>query len=332
MKKAVWLLLAVLMVLPVSVVFARGAGHGDGDRIVIRWGSVHSEATITTQMMRRIINEVNTRTEGRVEIQGHPNSTLGGSRDLVEGIQAGMVEMVTEGPAQLASWIPIGSIAEAPFIYRDIGHMERALAGAFGDRLNEEFLKNNVRILGSFYYGTRQLSTTRTNIRSVSDMQGMRIRVPEVKAYVEMVNSWGARATPIPFGDLYLSLQTNVVDGQENPLTTFDGQKFHEVQNFIILTDHIICPNMIFINENVWRRISPADQRIIQEAVANGIAWNNAEVIREEEELKRTLAQMGVTVVTPDVESFRAVTGPHLIRVMEPEWGRGTWELVQSIR
>ena len=331
MKKALFLLFAVLIVLPVSVVFARGVSEG-GQKVVIRWGSVHAETTVTTQMMRRIINEVNTRTEGRVEIQGHPNGAIGGSRDLVEGVQAGIVEMISEGPAQFASWIPMASIAEAPYIYRNVDHLNRALNGAFGTRLNEEFLKKNVRLLGAFYYGTRQLSTSRANIRTVADMRGLKIRVPEVKAYVEMINSWGASATPIPFGDLYLSLQTNVVDGQENPLTTFDGQKFNEVQNYIILTDHIICPNMIFINEDTWKKISPADQKVIQEAVANGIAWNDAEVTRQEGELKKSLEAKGVNVVTPNVDSFRAVTAPHLVRTMATEWGPGTWEFIQSIR
>ncbi|MDR0583779.1 MAG: DctP family TRAP transporter solute-binding subunit [Treponema sp.] len=329
MKKAILLLLAVMLLAP--AVFGRGSGEQQ-QKVVLRWGSVHAETTITTQMMRRIIQEINSKTEGRVEIQGYPNSALGGSRDLVEGVQAGIMEMISEGPAQFASWIPMASIAEAPYIYRDVSHMNKALNGPFGDKLNEEFLKKNVRILGSFYYGTRQLTTSKAQINSVKDMQGLKIRVPEVKAYVEMINSWGARPTPIPFGDLYMSLQTNVADGQENPLTTFDGQKFYEIQKYLILTDHIICPNMIFINEDVWKKISPADQQIIQVAVANGIAWNDAEVKKSEEDLKKDLTAKGVTVITPDVESFRAVTGPWLVSRMEADWGKGTWEFIQNVK
>jgi len=332
MHKIALLLLVVMVVLSVSTVFAKGAGQGQGGKIVLRWGEVNSEATLRAQMMRRIIQEVNSKTEGRVEIQGHPNSTLGGSRDMVEGVQAGIVEMITEGPAQFAPWVPLASIAEAPYIYRDVDHLNKALNGEFGKRLEAEFLKKNVRLLGSLYYGTRQLTTTNKEVRSVRDMQGLKIRVPEVKSFVEMVNSWGARPTPITIGDLYLSLQTNVVDGQENPLPTIDGQKFYEIQKYIILTDHIICPSMIFINEDAWKKISPVDQKIINEAVANGIAWNNAETIKMEEALKKTMTERGVTVIAPDVESFRAVTLPHLSRAMEADWGRGTIEFIQNIK
>jgi len=330
MKKAVLLLLVVLLVLPVSVVFAAGANQGG--KVVLRWGEVNAEATLRVQMMRRIIADVNSKTGGRVEMQGHPASALGGSRDLVEGVQAGIVEMITEGPAQFAPWIPLASIAEAPYIYRDVAHLSKALNGEFGKRLEGEFLKRNVRLLGSLYYGTRQLTTTNKEVRSVRDMAGLKVRVPEVKSFVEMINSWGARPTPITLGDLYLSLQTNVVDGQENPLPTFDGQKFYEIQKYIILTNHIICPSMIFINEDSWKKISAADQKIIQEAVASGIAWNDAETIKMEEALKKTMTERGVTVITPDVESFRAVTLPHLSRAMEADWGKGTIEFIQNIR
>jgi TRAP-type C4-dicarboxylate transport system substrate-binding protein len=89
---------------------------------------------------------------------------------------------------------------------------------------------------------------------------------------------------------------------------------------------------MIFINENTWKRISIVDQKIINEAVANGITWNNAETIKAEEALKKSLAEKGVTIVKPDVESFRTVTAPWLIRTMESAWGRGTWEFIQNIK
>ena len=328
MKKAVLFLMAVLLV---PAVFAKGGGEGQ-QKIVLRWGSNHAETTIITQMMSRIIADANPKLGGRVELQGFPNGALGGSRDLVEGVQEGIVDMCTEGPAQFASWIPLASIAEAPYIYRDVDHLHKTLDGAFGERLNAEFLKRNVRMLGAHYYGTRQLSTTNSEIRTVRDMQGLKIRVPEVKAYVEMINSWGARPTPIPFGDLYMSLQTNVVDGQENPLPTFDGQKWNEIQKYIILTDHIICASMIFMYEGTWKKISPDDQKIIMDAVARGIAWNDVETVKEEEELKKSLAAKGVTVITPDVESFRSVTAPWLIRTMEADWGKGTWEFIQSIK
>lgn len=329
MKKAIVLL--VLLSLLTSGLFAQAASETQ-QKVVLKWGSVHTPTSITTQLMNRVIENVKLKTDGRVEIQGYPSGALGGSRDLVEGVMTGMVDIVTEGPAQFSSWIPLASIAEAPYIWRDRDHMHKAMNGSFGDTLNKEFVAKNVRILGSFYYGTRQLTTTKAPINSVADMQGMKIRVPESDLYLEMVKAWGARPTPISFNELYLALQQNVADGQENPLTTFDGSKFYEVQKYVILTDHIICPNMILINENVWGKISEADRKVIDAVVMEAIDWHDAQVIKMENDLLDSFKARGVTVIRPDVESFRKVTVPHVLPKFEAKWGKGTWESIQAIK
>lgn len=323
--------LCILVSLLVVPLFAQGATDTKG-KTILRWGSVHTPTSITTQLMNRVIENVNAKTEGRVEIQGYPSGALGASRDLVEGVMNGMVDIISEGPAQFSSWIPLASIAEAPYIWRDVDHMHHAMNGEFGDILNKEFVAKNARILGSFYYGTRQLTTTKTPVYSVSDMQGMKIRVPESDLYLEMVKSWGARPTPINFNELYLALQQNIADGQENPLTTYDGSKFYEVQKYVILTDHIICPNMIIINEQVWQKISTADQKIINDAVIEAIKWHDQQIIQQETDLLDSFRARGVTIITPDVESFRAVTAPYVVPKFESKWGEGTWEYIQSIQ
>ena len=202
---------------------------------------------------------------------------------------------------------------------------------SFGNWLNETFVKSNVRILGTFYYGVRQLTTTDKAVKTVADVKGMKIRVPQSAMYMAMVESWGAKATPIAFGELYLALSTHIADAQENPLATFNAQKFYEIQKYVILTQHIICPNCIFINENVWKKISPADQKIVQDVIANAIAWHDAENVKLENKLIADLQAKGVTVITPDVESFAAVTGPYVSAKFEDKWGKGTWDWVQTL-
>ena len=328
MRKLLVFALSILLLL--SVVSAQGSS--DSGKIVIRWGSVHTPDSITTQMMNRVIEQVNTGTEGRVEIQGFPSSALGSTRDLVEGVQTGLVDMCTEGPSQFASvGIPVADIAEAPYIWRNREHLSRAMNGEFGKWLNETFLEHNVRLLGTIYYGTRHLTTTDTPVYSPEDVKGMKIRVPESALYMAMIEAWGARATPMNLGELYLSLQTKVVDAQENPLTTFDAQKFYEVQKYVILTSHIICPNGIFINENLWQKISPEDQKVIEDAIAEAIVWHDEQIALEEEALIKELEERGVTIITPDVEAFRAVTAPYIEAKFRDKWGEGTWDMIQAL-
>lgn len=310
--------------------FAKGGGEKTAEKITIRWGSVHADTHPATKMMMKVIEKVNAECEG-VKIEGYPNGQLGSSRDLVEGVQVGLVDMCTEGPAQFAtSGVALADLCEAPYLWKDVAHMSRALNGGFGDMINKQFAEVNVKMLGSFYYGTRQLSTNKP-ISSVKDMAGMKIRVPESTLYLEMVKSWGAKATPINFNELYLSLQQNVVDGQENPVTTFNSGKFYEVQKYINITNHIICPNMIFINKDVWNKISAKDQAVIKAAVAEAIAWQDSVVLAAEKSLLSELEKKGVTTSRPDVESFRAVTAPAVQAVFANKWGKDTWSYIQGL-
>jgi len=324
--------LVVLLVLCVACSFVFAQAAAESETVVIKWGSVHTPESLTTQLMNRIITNVNEKTQGRVKIEGYPSSALGGSRDLVEGVQNGLVDMCTEGPAQFASvGIPVADIAEAPYIWKNREHMSRAMNGEFGDWLNKTFLDHDVRILGTLYYGVRQLTTTDKPVYSVADVKGMKIRVPQSAMYMAMIEAWGAKATPMNLGELYLALSTHVADAQENPLATFNAQKFFEIQKYVVLTQHIICPNCIFINEQVWQKISPSDQKIIEGIVAEAITWHDAENIKLEEQLKKDLVSKGVTIITPDVESFSKVTGPYVSAQFEAKWGKGTWDMIQGL-
>ena len=150
MKKILVMFLA--LVLAISMLACASAATE------LKWASVHPPEQVVTQMMMRAIDEINEKAEG-IHITGYPNGVLGGSSDVVEGVQEGMVEIITEGPAQFGTWIPKASQVEAPFLWQSVEHMQKALNGDYKDVLNELFASVNVRILGSFYYGTRQLTT-----------------------------------------------------------------------------------------------------------------------------------------------------------------------------
>ncbi len=298
------------------------APANNGPKKELKWASVHPETQTITQMMFRAIEEINENAEG-IHVTAYPNGTLGGSSDVVEAVQEGMVEIITEGPAQFGAWIPKAAQVEAPFLWKDVDHMVKALNGDYRDNLNQLFDSINVRILGSLYYGTRQLTTNKP-VQTLDDLKGMKIRVPQTDLYVKMVESWGAAATPMNINELYMALQSGTVDAQDIPLTTFETNKFYEVGNYIIITNHIICPNMIFMNEGVWESLSEHDQQVVQTAIDNAIAWQNQEIINAEKTLAEDLKQYGVEIYTPD-ETIREATIPSIKPLIED------WDLIQSM-
>ena len=315
MKKILALALALCMVLA----FAASASAAPKE---LKWGSVHTEDHLATQMMMKAIDEINANAEG-IHVTGFPNSVLGGSQDLVEGVQEGIVDIITEGPAQFAAWIPKAAQVEAPYLWKDVDHMLKALNGEYKDKLNELFDTIDVKILGTFYYGTRQL-TVNKEVHTLDDLKGMKIRVPQADLYVKMIESWNAAATPMALNELYLALQTGTVDGQENPLTTYEAQKFYETNaKYIILTNHIICPNMIFMNGDVWNSLSEHDQEVVSTAIANAIEWQGQQQLEAEAKLADELTAKGCTVITPD-ETIKEATVPYIQPAIED------WDLLQT--
>jgi len=152
----------------------------------------------------------------------------------------------------------------------------------------------------------------------------MKIRVPAAELYVKMVQSWGAAATPMALGELYLALQQGVVDGQENPLPTFNAQKFYEVIKYVIMTNHIICPNMVFINLDTWNALSTHDQKVVQDAVDKAIKKFDAKNLQDEATLAESLKKYGVEVIVPD-NTIRDATIPAIKPLI------ADWDYIQTL-
>ncbi len=322
----------LLAAVATSAAVVAGLGSASAQTKVIRWGDVVGGTHPSVVMIDRVGAAVKEKTQGRVVIQSFPGGQLGGSRDMIEAVANNIQTIVTEGAANFGQWVPSISIVEAPYIWRDADHMVKTLSGPFGEELNKQLIeKRGMRILGATYYGTRHLTTSRKDVKTVADMAGFKLRVPENDVFRAMAESWGARPTPMNFGELYLALSQNAVDGQENPLPTIQSGKFQEVQKYLVLTGHILTPRLVVINESFWKSLG-ADQKIVKDAMDEGIAWQNQEIIKAEAALVDTFKAAGMTVNRPDVEAFRKATLAVVPAKFERQWGQGTWERIQAVK
>ena len=246
--KRTWLGLAVaaLIALPAAA-----------QQVTIRWGDVVGGTHPSVQMIDRIAAEAKEKSGGRIVIQSFAGGQLGGSRDMIDAVANGAQQMVTEGAANFGAWVPSISVVEAPYIWRDAAHLDKAMNGPIGGEFNDTLVKaRGMRILGTTYYGTRHITTTSKEVKSPADMVGLKLRVPENDVFKAMAEAWGAKPTPMNFGELYLALKQGVVDGQENPLPTIKSGKFDEVQKYLVLSAHIITPRLVVINEAFWQGLS----------------------------------------------------------------------------
>jgi tripartite ATP-independent transporter DctP family solute receptor len=296
---------------------------------IIRWGETQGPEHIAFKMIERVAKKVSDATQGRIQIQGYPSSQLGSSKEMIEAVVLGTQQAVTEGTANFAQWVPSIGVTEAPYVWRDAAHLAKVMAGPIGEDLNKQLIeKRGMRILGTTYYGVRQLTTTNKLVRTAADMKEFKLRVPENEIFLAMARSWGAKPTPMTFGELYLALRQNVVDGQENPLPTIDSGKFFEVQKYLVLTAHILTPRIVAMNEKFWQGLPTADRQVISEALAEGIAWNNQQTQAAEQTLVDKFKKAGMEVIQPDYESFRKPVLETVPKMFESRWGKGLFERI----
>jgi tripartite ATP-independent transporter DctP family solute receptor len=282
-------------------------------------------------MMEKVAKQVREETGGAVEIQTFPGGQLGSSRDVIESTSSGAIQIVDEGAAQFGQFVPPFSILEAPYLWRDPQHVRRVLGSNIVDPMNAELVaKRSMRVIGSTYYGKRHVTSGQKAINTVDDMKGFKLRIPEVDTFRAMAEAWGAKPTPLNFGELYLALSQGAVDGQENPLPTIQSGKFYEVQKYLVLTGHIITPRLIVINETAWQGLSAKDRQVLRSAIDTHGKTQDDEILAQEAKLADTFKAGGMTVITPDIESFRKPVLAAVPPKFESKWGKGLWERIAA--
>jgi TRAP-type C4-dicarboxylate transport system substrate-binding protein len=159
-------------------------------------------------------------------------------------------------------------------------------------------------MLAVTYYGVRHTSTNRP-FKSCAEMKGLKIRVPDVPAYLATPRTCGANTAPIAFAEVYLALQNGTVEAQENPLTTIEAKKFYEVQKHIVLTGHIVDHLTTIVAKNTWAKLSDEDKKVFSDVAQEAAARATAEIQAREKELVGFFKEKGLTVTEVDKEEFK---------------------------
>ena len=250
------------------------------DHIIIRYAHVGVKNEPQSRFAEELAIRVNARTQGRIEIRIYPNSQLGNSSELVDGVKYGFISMSHHDFSSLSKFYVDFSVFNAPFIFRDVEHALLAtnpetspILAEMNSLLIEE---SGIRILGSFYRGARQL-TTSFPVYSVDDLKGKKIRGVPFPIWMSMMKGMGAIPTPVEFSELTTALMTGLVAGQENPLSNIYASQIYEVQSHIAMTNHMLSCLCVFIHEKLWQSISKEDQQImsntIKELSAEAVKW-----------------------------------------------------------
>ncbi len=297
----------------------------------IKWAHVYETSEPFHKWSVWAGQEIEKRTNGRYHIDVFPASSLGKESDINQGLTLGTVDVIISGLSFAARTFPRIGVGYYPYTFRSGDHLIKwAQSDAFKQLTDEYRQKSGIQITAMTYYGTRQ-STTNKNFTDCAGMKGLKMRVPDVPAYLALPKACGANPTPIAFAEVYLALQNGTVDAQENPLTTIEAKKFFEVQKFIVLTGHIVDSLATQVAPHVWNKLSDADKKIFTEVTQEAAAKATAEITKHEAELVDEFKKKGLTVVSPNLGSFQDAIRKQ-ITFESMGYTKADWDKIQAIK
>jgi tripartite ATP-independent transporter DctP family solute receptor len=271
--------------------------------VTLKLGHLANEENIWHKAALKFAEEVAALTKGRVEVQVFPNETLGKEIDLINGMQLGTVDMTISGES-LQNWAPKAALLAVPYGYKTLADMDAVASGDIGKEIAQEIIeKAQVRPLAYFARGPRNLTSKRP-IKSPGDLNGMKLRVPNVPLFVNVWQALGAQPTPMAFSEVFTSLQNGTIDAQENPLALIKSASFFEVQGYVNLTEHVRSWIYLVIGEKSFAKLSKDDQVAVQEAAVRAQAYERELFLADEQKLAGELKAKGMQFVEVDKDAF----------------------------
>lgn len=305
--------LLMLLIMAVGTVLA-GCGGGDSEtadssseggseELVLKLGHIQSENDLWHDGAIKFKEEVETASEGKIKVELFPNSTLGGDRDMAEGLQIGTVDFALIAGV-LGNFEPSIQLLELPYLMNSEEEFTKVIHGEVGQEIADRVLAaSDIRILNWWDRGPRHVTSNKP-INSLADIEGLKIRLPEIKAMEETWKAMGASPTAMAWSEVYTGLEQNVIEAQENPIPFAYGGRIHEVQDYLALTAHKYEYVTLAMSELTWGKLTPEQQEIITNAANAATEYENGLVKDKTDEILETMKSEGLQVTTPDTEEF----------------------------
>ncbi|MEN1967955.1 TRAP transporter substrate-binding protein [Lentibacillus sp. N15] len=303
---------------------------GSKDVTTLRLGHIQSEDHAWHQGAKKFAELVEEKTNGSVKVELYPSSTLGSDRDLVEGMQIGSVDFALVAGVMSNFYKPY-SILELPYLFEDQDHLEEFLYGEGGKKLQQDMLEETgVRGLEFWVRPPRELTSNKL-VEKPTDLKGIKIRVPNIEASVKGWDAMGANPTPMNFSEVYSSLQTGVIDAQENPIPFIASAKIQEVQDYLVKTDHVYGYVQLLMSDKTYEKLSESEQKAVEEAALEARNYQNKIVADQEEASLKMITDAGVKVIEIDKEPFQELVQP-VNEKLADKYGRELYDEIVHMR
>ncbi|MCG7325349.1 TRAP transporter substrate-binding protein [Achromobacter sp. ACRQX] len=315
---------------------AMTAAAQDIQERTIRFGHLNNTDHPVSAGVQKFTELVAAKSGGKLKVKEFPASQLGNEMQQQSGLQGGVQEMSAPASTSLAGIVKEFGLIDLPFSVTDFGQADALLDGPLGQALIAKLPEKGLVALGFWDLGFRNVTNSKHAIGKPEDLAGLKIRVIPNPVFLDTFKAFKANPVPMPFAELYGALESRAVDGQENPYSVILSNKFYEVQKFVSATNHVYAANIVLVSKKFWDKLSPAEQKILQEAATEARGYQR--------QVSRAAAQKAVTelqakgiqfntiepgekarmqqVVKPVIEHFTSSYDPAIVKLYNDELAR----------
>lgn len=294
--------------------------------VTFRSSDTHPDGYPTVAAVNAMGDMLKERSNGRICIEVFHSAQLGEEKDTIEQTQFGVIDMNRVSLGPFNNIIEETQVPSLPYIFRSVEHMHKVMDGAVGQQILDAFTGHDLVGLAFYDSGSRSFYNSQHPIASMADLSGMKFRVMQSDMFVDMVSALGANATPMPYGEVYSSIQTGVIDGAENNWPSYDSSGHFEVAKYYTLDQHLIVPEVLVMSKASFEKLSAEDQELVRQAARDSVPvmrelWSAREKVSEQR-----VRDAGVEIITdidktPFIEAMvpvyeKYVTSPTLKKMV----------------
>jgi tripartite ATP-independent transporter DctP family solute receptor len=276
-----------------------------------RGWNIHKPDYPNTVAMDKFAELLAEKTDGGIELKMFHSGVLGSQPDAIEQVRIGALEIGNFNLGPIGPVAPEANVVSLPFIFKDMEHMHRALDGEAGDLISAGMAKKGLVALAWYDAGARSFYNAKKPISTPDDVSGMKVRVMNNDLYSGMIEALGGNPSPMAFAEVYQSLKTGVVDGAENNWPSYESTGHYEVAGFYSLSQHLIIPECLCINAEVYEQLSDAEKVAVEEAAQESAILQRDLWAKRAESSREKVLAAGVTFnEIPDKSAFQDAMKP----------------------
>ena len=271
---------------------------------VLRSSDTHPDGYPTVEAVKYFGELVKERTQGRYSVEVYHSAQLGQEADTIEQVRSGVIDLNRVSMAPWNSLVPLTMIPSLPYLFTSPDHARKVMASEIGDEIAKGFEQHGVVVIAYYDGGSRSFYNSKKPVNTVADLAGLKFRVIQSDVFVDMVGALGATATPMPYGEVYSSIETGVIDGAENNFPSYESAKHFEVAKNYSLDQHTIVPEVFVMSKASWDKLSDEDKTIFKQAGKESMEkqWElwDARVA----ESRKIVEEAGSQITTPEKQPF----------------------------